>query len=52
MSGGAAGQTGRPVDRGGEVADPWFTRKFDVTYRDVYDGCVGLLHYLEENGLI
>ena len=40
------------TDRGGEVADPWFTRKFDVTYRDVYDGCVGLLHYLEENGLI
>jgi len=40
------------TDRGGEVADPWFTRKFDVTYRDVHDGCVGLLHYLEKNGLI
>lgn len=40
------------TDRGGEVADPWFTRKFDVTYRDVHDGCVGLLQYLEENGLI
>ncbi len=31
------------TDRGGDVADPWYTRDFDVTYRDVYDGCEGLL---------
>ncbi|MBR5145112.1 MAG: low molecular weight phosphotyrosine protein phosphatase [Clostridia bacterium] len=32
--------------RGGEVADPWYTGDFEVTYRDVHDGCVGLLDKL------
>ena len=32
--------------RGGEVADPWYTRRFDVTYRDICDGCKGLLDKL------
>ena len=40
------------TDRPGEVADPWYTRNFEVTYRDVMDGCEGLLAYLEENGMI
>ena len=31
------------TDRPGEVADPWYTRDFDATYRDVKDGCEGLL---------
>lgn len=31
------------TDRGGDVADPWYTRSFDVTYRDVLDGCTALL---------
>lgn len=31
------------TDRGGDVADPWYTRSFDVTYRDVLEGCEGLL---------
>lgn len=38
--------------RGGDVADPWYTGRFDVTYRDVLDGCQGLLDALlkkEEN---
>ncbi len=34
------------TDRKGDVADPWYTRAFDVTYRDIYDGCCGLLHTL------
>jgi len=34
------------TSRGGEVADPWYTGDFGVTYRDVYDGCVGLLDKL------
>lgn len=38
------------TDRPGEVADPWYTRNFEVTYRDVMDGCEGLLNYLEEQG--
>ena len=37
------------TDRPGDVADPWYTRNFEVTYRDVMDGCEGLLAYLEEN---
>ena len=31
--------TGRP----GEVSDPWYTRDFDATWRDVSEGCRGLL---------
>ena len=28
---------------GGDVADPWYTDRFDVTYRDVVAGCRALL---------
>lgn len=31
------------TDRPGEVADPWFTGDFDTTFRDVLDGCRGVL---------
>lgn len=34
------------TDRGGDVADPWYSNRFDVAYRDIYDGCEGLLEYL------
>ncbi len=34
--------------RGGDIADPWFTRRFDVTYRQVSEGCAALLNYLLE----
>ena len=33
--------------RGGDVADPWYTDEFDVTYRDIYEGCEALLETLE-----
>lgn len=36
--------TGRP----GDVADPWYTGDFDATYRDVLEGCQGLLKTLTE----
>ena len=26
-----------------EVSDPWYTDEFDVTYRDIYEGCIALL---------
>ena len=32
--------------RSGDIADPWYTGDFDETYRDVVDGCRGLLKYL------
>ena len=34
--------TGRP----GDVADPWYTDDFDTTWRDVLEGCQGLLKEL------
>lgn len=34
------------TDRKGDVADPWYTGNFDITYSDIYDGCVGLLEVL------
>lgn len=34
------------TDRGGDVADPWYSGRFDVAYRDIYDGCEALLNLL------
>ena len=31
---------------GGDVADPWYTRDFEATYRDICRGCKGLLEAL------
>ncbi len=33
--------------RPGEVADPWYTGDFDAAWRDVTEGCRGLLQWLE-----
>lgn len=35
------------TDRGGDVADPWYSDRFDIAWRDIYDGCVGLLQKIE-----
>lgn len=35
------------TDRPGDVADPWYTRDFEATWRDVQEGCAGLLKWLE-----
>ena len=34
------------TDRGGDVADPWYSDRFDVAYRDIYEGCSALLDSL------
>ena len=34
------------TDRGGDVADPWYTGDFETTYRDVIDGCDALIDKL------
>ena len=34
------------TDRPGEVADPWYTGDFEATWRDVLEGCRGLLAVL------
>lgn len=31
--------------RPGDIADPWYTGDFDATYRDILEGCQGLLTY-------
>ena len=31
------------TDRPGDVADPWYTGDFEATWRDVLQGCQGLL---------
>ena len=31
------------TERPGEVADPWYTGNFDATWRDVIEGCQGML---------
>ena len=36
------------TDRPGPIADPWYTGDFDATYRDVLEGCRGLLQKLTE----
>ena len=33
----------------GDVADPWYTGNFDVTWDDVCRGCGGLLEYILEH---
>ena len=34
------------TDRPGDVSDPWYSRRFDVAYDDIYEGCIGLLEHL------
>lgn len=36
------------TDHPGEVADPWYTDDFDAAWRDVLEGCYGLLRKLED----
>lgn len=33
--------------RGGEMDDPWYTRRFDRAYEDILEGCTALLDALE-----
>lgn len=34
------------TDRGGDVADPWYSDRFDIAYRDIEEGCKALLEHL------
>ena len=29
-----------------DVADPWYSDRFDIAYADIYEGCYSLLEYL------
>ena len=35
----------------GDIADPWYTGNFDITYDQIYEGCTSLLNYLLEKGV-
>lgn len=37
-----------------DIADPWFTGNFDVSYNDIYEGCTAFFNYLltQKNGLL
>lgn len=38
------------ADRSGDVADPWYSGRFDVAYADICEGCRGLLDYIKGAG--
>ena len=40
------------TDRPGAVSDPWYTGDFDSTYRDVCDGCEGLIRWLIQENIV
>ena len=37
--------TGKPAD----VADPWYSDRFDIAWRDIYDGCLGIMQFLQND---
>ena len=46
------GKVNRLLDFGSnprDIADPWYTGNFDITYDDVVEGCEALLQYILEN---
>ena len=40
------------TNRPGEVADPWYTGDFDTTWRDVEEGCPGLLQKIIKKAVV
>ena len=40
------------TNRPGEVADPWYSGDFETTYRDVLEGCEGILNSLPLEGKV
>ena len=38
------------TQRPGDVADPWYTRDFEATWRDVTEGCRGILSATAQGG--
>jgi protein-tyrosine phosphatase len=49
LGGDPAGKIRKLMDytpRGGDVADPWYSERFDIAYRDIEEGCAALLKEL------
>lgn len=34
--------------RNEDVNDPWYSRRFDIAFDDIYSGCMGLFEYLKQ----
>ena len=50
LGGDASGKIHKLMDyttRGGDVADPWYSDRFDIAYNDIFDGCKALLESLK-----
>lgn len=39
-------------DQAGEIADPWYTDDFDTAYRQIEEGCRGLLEHILLSGSV
>ena len=37
------------TDRPRDIADPWYTGNFDITYDDILEGCQALLNHILKN---
>ena len=35
-----------------DIADPWYTGNFEITFNDIVEGCNGFLKYLKDNNII
>lgn len=35
-----------------DIADPWYTGDFDITYKEILEGCNELLHYIVDKKLL
>ena len=35
-----------------DIADPWYTGNFEITYNDIVEGCNGFIKHLEDEGKI
>ena len=40
------------TDKPRDIDDPWYTGKFDDTYKEIYEGCIGFLKHLRVQGMI
>lgn len=38
------------TDNNKDIDDPWYTRDFDLCYKEINEGCNGLFNYLIEKG--
>ncbi len=40
------------TDKPRDIDDPWYTGKFDDTYKEIYEGCIAFLKHLRMQGMI